>query len=157
MYPSRMDPTNPVVKLCVEGMEAEANGNNVQAHALFLNAWKHSTDDFERCIAAHYVARHTTCPADSLHWNQKALDHAARVEFDKVSELYASLHLNVGKSHEDLGNLQTAKRHYGMAFDALTRVPSGGYREIVQDGIERALNRVNGSVEPCVKLITIKQ
>jgi hypothetical protein len=152
-----MDSTNPVVKLCVDGMEAEACGNVVQAHALFLEAWEHSTDDYERCIAAHYVARHTTCPADSLHWNQTALDHATRVESDQVSELYASLQLNVGKSHEDLGELQLAKLHYEMAFNALNDVPSGVYREIVQGGIGRALERVNGSVEPTRNLITIKQ
>ena len=152
-----MDPTNAVVKLCVDGMEAEASGNNLQAHELFLKAWELSTDDFERCIAAHYVARHTNCPSDSLHWNQKALDHAMRVEASKVSGFYASLHLNLGRAHEDLGSLQNAKVHYEMAINALNDVPSGVYRDTVQGGIARALARVNGSDEHAREFIPVEQ
>jgi hypothetical protein len=34
------DPTNPVVKLCVEGMMLEGQGKREKAHELFLKAIK---------------------------------------------------------------------------------------------------------------------
>ena len=53
-----MDLNNLVVKLCAEGMQAEFAGKLDDARALFMQAWEQSQDDYEACIAAHYVARH---------------------------------------------------------------------------------------------------
>jgi hypothetical protein len=38
-------------------MEYESKGNFEEASTVFMAAWTQSTDDFERCVAAHYVAR----------------------------------------------------------------------------------------------------
>jgi hypothetical protein len=46
-------------------MECEGRGRFEDAAQLFLSAWNESTDDFERCIAAHYVARHQKNPVDT--------------------------------------------------------------------------------------------
>jgi hypothetical protein len=61
-----MDSENPVVKLCVQGMEYESKGNFEEASTVFMAAWTQSTDDFERCVAAHYVARHQKSPDEAL-------------------------------------------------------------------------------------------
>jgi hypothetical protein len=53
-----MDPNNPIVKLCAEGMRAEGDGRFDDARDLFMQAWSASQDDYEACVAAHYVARH---------------------------------------------------------------------------------------------------
>jgi YD repeat-containing protein len=71
-----MDPNNPAVKLCMEGMQAEAEGKNGAALRLFTQAWEASRDDFEACVAAHYLARQQTTPQDVLRWNQEALNGA---------------------------------------------------------------------------------
>ena len=71
-----MDADNAVVKLCAAGMEAEGEGRFDEAKALFWQAWGISQDDFEACIAAHYVARHQDRPEDTLRWNQEALRRA---------------------------------------------------------------------------------
>ena len=107
-----MDPENPVIKLCVQGMECESSGRLAEAKEFFSTAWLQSKDDFERCIAAHYVARHQTEPVDALIWNQRSLDHAHAIDDDRVREFYPSLYLNAGKAHEDLGNREDAKRFY---------------------------------------------
>lgn len=44
------------------------------ASQLFRTAWNNSTDDFERCIAGHYMARHQQNAVDILMWNQRSLD-----------------------------------------------------------------------------------
>src|SRR5579863_10506036 len=130
-----MDPDNPIVKLCAQGMEEESKGNYEQAANLFGEAWNQSGDDLERCIAAHYVARHQASPSLSLHWNQVALDCAERVGSPSVAEFLPSLHLNLGKSHEDLGNLDAERQNFAKALDELACLPAGPYRDIVQDGI----------------------
>src|SRR5215467_11516529 len=105
-----MDPDNPIVRLCVQGMECESGGRLAEASRLFTRAWIESADDFERCIAAHYVARHQKEPGDALIWNQRSLDYANAVCDDRVSEFYPSLYLNLGKAHEDLGSSEDARR-----------------------------------------------
>lgn len=137
-----MDPTNSVVKLCVLGMHEEGKGNREQAAQLFRRAWEQGAGDLERCIAAHYVARHQPTPELALHWNQAALDCALRVADASVEEFFASLYLNLAKSYEDLGNREKARQLYEYAGAKLVSLPPGAYREIVQDGVTRGLRRV---------------
>jgi rifampin ADP-ribosylating transferase len=39
-----------------------------EASKLFLQAWNEATNDFEKFIAAHYVARHQQNVPDKLKW-----------------------------------------------------------------------------------------
>ncbi len=137
-----MDPENTVVKLCVQGMEEEGKGNNEQASSLFAQAWAESRNDFERCIAAHYVARHQATAEQTLNWNQQAMHCAHRVCDGSADQFFASLYLNLGKSYEEIGNGERAAELYRCAAARLGVVPPGAYRDIVQDGIERGLLRV---------------
>jgi len=136
-----MDRNNPIVRLCVQGMELEACGRFDDAAQLFLNAWSQSTNDFERCIAAHYVARHQKNPVDTLLWNQRSLNHANAVFDDRVGGFYPSLYLNMGRAHEDLGNREDAERFYAMAASVLDSLPEGRYGNGVRDAVEKALLR----------------
>jgi tetratricopeptide (TPR) repeat protein len=137
-----MDPDNAVVRLCVEGMEWEGKGQFEEASRLFLSAWQESKDDFESCIAAHYIARHQKSPPEVLRWNQEALNRANAVNDDRVQEFYPSLHLNMGKAYEDMGNREKAQTSYELAAAELNRLPPGPYRDMIQAGIERGLQRV---------------
>ena len=137
-----MDSSNPVIQLCAKGMECEGKGDFDNASQLFMEAWNQGSDDFERCIAAHYLARHQKNPMDRLVWNQRSLDHARRVRDDRVREFYPSLYLNMGKAHEDLGNRADAKRFYEMAAEVLSSLPEGRYGNVVREAVERALLRV---------------
>lgn len=67
-----VDPDNPVVRLCVEGMKAEMEGRSDEAAILFMQAWGRRKVDYDACLAAHYVARHQRIPEQILHWNQIA-------------------------------------------------------------------------------------
>jgi tetratricopeptide (TPR) repeat protein len=144
-----MNPENPVVKLCVQGMEGESKGNFDEASRLFLSAWSQSTDDFERCIAAHYVARHQKSQYEALHWNQLSLDYARAVGDETVKGFIPSLYLNLGKAYEDLRKLDDARRFYAMAEEALTSLPDDPYGRLIRDAVERALERVRSSSLPC--------
>ncbi|HNB52946.1 MAG TPA: hypothetical protein PK530_13440, partial [Anaerolineales bacterium] len=65
-----MDPTNPVLQLCIQGTEAEYQHRPDDARALYQQAWNSATDDYEACIAAHYVARFQDTPEETFRWNQ---------------------------------------------------------------------------------------
>ncbi|MEU6643325.1 hypothetical protein ABZ863_12325 [Saccharomonospora sp. NPDC046836] len=130
-----MDTANPVIRLCSEGMRAEAQGRADAARALFEQAWDTATDDYEACVAAHYVARHQTTPRDTLHWNQVCLERADRVGDDRVAGFYASLHVNLGQAHRDLGDDIQAAQHFRLAATHLGAVPAGPYRNWLRLGI----------------------
>ncbi len=147
-YHFEVDSNNRVVQLCVEGMEFEAKDRLEEASRAFLSAWDESTDDFERCIAAHYVARHQQNLVDALLWNQRSLDHANAVGDDRVREFYPSLYLNLGKAHEDLGNREESKRFYEMAAAAVDSLPDGRYGDVVREAVGRALIRSSHSETP---------
>ena len=110
-----MDMHNPVMKLCAEGARAEFEGRRDDARALYLQAWESAKDDYDACVAAHYVARYQSSPQETLHWNAEALAHADAVGDERVASFYPSLYLNMGQSYEALGNHAEAKRYYELA------------------------------------------
>jgi hypothetical protein len=54
------NPNNNIVKLCLQGMDMEAKGNHEEAGEIFLQAWNEATNDFEKYLAAYYLARQQT-------------------------------------------------------------------------------------------------
>lgn len=112
-----MNLENPVIKLCIEGTQAEFQGHIEKARSLYQKAWEAAQNDYDACIAAHYVARHQESHDDRLHWNQVALDKAKAITDTSVHEFYPSLFLNMGQSYELLGNVKEAKRYYDLAAD----------------------------------------
>jgi len=108
-------PNNPIVKLCIQGMAMEVAGKAEKASALFVQAWNEATDDFEKFIAAHYVARHQKTIADKLKWYETALQLALSITDDTVKSALASLYTNIAKCYEDLGDVENAKKNDDLA------------------------------------------
>src|SRR5882672_928906 len=109
------DPNNNVVKLCLQGMGMEEKGNPEDASKLFLQAWNESTNDFEKFIATHYVARHQKNVSDKLKWLETALQFALKINNDNVKSAFPSLYLNIAKCYEDLSDPDNAKKNYELA------------------------------------------
>jgi hypothetical protein len=137
-----MDPNNAVVKLCADGMSAEQEGRLADARALFERAWAARSDDFEACIAAHFLARRQDSEEERLAWNEEALRRADAVADDRVSPFYPSLLLNLGHSHEVLGALDLARRYYALAAERVGELDEDRYGSVVRDGLARAKERV---------------
>ncbi len=112
-----MDINNPVIQFCMEGTRAEFEHRIDDARILYQQAWEAHSDDYEACIAAHYVARFQSTPKETLHWNQIALDHANAVNDERVREFYPSLYLCLGKSYEELGDKVNAEKYYNLAAE----------------------------------------
>jgi len=114
-YQNKMEITNPIIQLCMEGSRAEFEHRLEDARALYQRAWDAHRDDYEACIAAHYLARFQDSPEATLYWNEMALRYAQAVEDERVEKFYPSLYLNLGSAYEKLGNLEEAQRHYEFA------------------------------------------
>ena len=116
--PIAMDLTNPVIQLCIQGTRAEFEGRHEDARALYQQAWDLTKEDYEACIAAHYVARFQDSPAQTLQWNRIALERADASDPELVKEFYPSLYLNMGRSCEAMDDPAEAKRYYALAAEA---------------------------------------
>lgn len=143
--PSRaIDPSNPVVALCAQGMSAE--GTPGEARRLFEDAWAARRDDYDAAVAAHFVARHQPTPAETLHWNALAVQHAEAVLDGRAQGFFASLYLNLADAHANVGERSAALAAVRQAAAHLEDVPPGGYRELVTLGIRRLAERLEGAV-----------
>ena len=137
----QIDPNNPVVKLCADGMQLEGQGKPNEAKLLFGRAWTIATTDFEKFTAAHYVARHQDSVVDKLHWDKIALTHALALEKTGTIDVLASLYLNIAKCYEDLSDYQLANENYqtGLSY-AKT---DSGYDNMIRSGLEAGLTRIH--------------
>lgn len=132
-----IDPENAIVKLCAAGITAEMEGKPDEALRLYEEAWQTAVNPYERCIAAHYLARHQPNDQATLHWNQEALRLADDVPDDSVQSFYPSLYLNLAHSYEVLGQLAEAQHYYELAAGKVDELPEDLYGQRVRHSIAR--------------------
>ncbi|MFC9424414.1 hypothetical protein [Streptomyces sp. NPDC056987] len=145
---AEMDPENPVVRLCAQGMRAETEGRADEARALYLRAWEAAENDYDACVAAHYLARHQPTPQETLRWNQECLTRADRVGDDRVRGFYASLHGNIARALLDLGRPEEARTHFESAARHLGAVPPGPYQDWLRLCVARGLRATATGTPP---------
>jgi rifampin ADP-ribosylating transferase len=109
------NPSNPVIKLCVQGMSMEEKGKPDEANKLFLQAWNEANHDFEKYIAAYYMARHQETVHDKLKWLETSLQFALKINDVTVKSAFPSLYSNIAKCYEELNDLDNAKKNYELA------------------------------------------
>ena len=116
-------PTNHVVKLCLQGMAMEDQGKPDEAAIFFKQAWDESTNDFEKFLAAYYVARHQETVEDKLKWLETTLKFALDINDESVKAAFPSIYSKIAKCYEKLNDLDNAKKNYELA-DSFTDDPS---------------------------------
>jgi rifampin ADP-ribosylating transferase len=109
------NPNNHVVKLCLQGMAMEEADKAEEAAKLFLQAWNASTNDFEKFLAAHYVARHQNKVSDRLKWFETALQLGSTMSDAAVQSAFPSLYMNIAKCQEELDEPERARKSLEMA------------------------------------------
>lgn len=110
------NPNNNIIKLCVRGMVMEEEDKPKEASSLFLQAWTEATNDFEKFLAAYFVARHQIKDSDRLKWLQTALQFALKINDVTVKSAFPTLYLNIAKCFEELNDLNNAKENYELAI-----------------------------------------
>ena len=146
--------TNKVMDLCMEGMATEGAGDIDGAKRLFQAAWDAREDDFDACIAAHYVARHALTVEARVEWNERALKHADAVRDDRVTSFYPSLYLNLATAYEELvqvetdyGDVRRARGYFAKAAEHADDLPAGGYADMVRQGAAAGLRRADALLQ----------
>src|SRR5262245_51643153 len=109
-------PNNSIVKLCLQGIGMEEKGKPEEAGRLFLQAWNEAASDFEKFLAAHYVARHQTNVSDKLKWLETALYAALKINNDTVKSAFPSLYFNIAQCYKDLSDFDSAKKNHDLAI-----------------------------------------
>lgn len=135
-----IDPNLPIVKKCMEGMQAEGAGNAADAKRCFTEAWGLAASEYERAIAAHYLARHQDTPENELQWNQTALDNARLTP--EAAGFMPSLLGSVGVSHEKIGNNEEALLHFREAETHLGLLQDDAYGDLVRTMVRNGLARL---------------
>lgn len=139
------DPSNPMVQLCVKGLETEMSGDREKAAALYHEALQLAANDLEYATSAHYLARVQTNSVEALRWNLLALKYGEKLEGEEAAALLPSLYLNVAKSYEDLGSLQQSRNYYLLADKCKDHLPEDGYGNMIRKGIGAGLERMKSS------------
>jgi hypothetical protein len=138
----QFDPENPIVKLCAEGMNHEGDGTT-KAAEMFMQARNEASDNFEKCIAAHYIARQQQTVTEKLEWDQTALKLALNLDDEKLKGALPSLYLNVGKCYEDLADCEKALQHYKLGESFFHFLEDDGYGNFTKSAIQRGIARVS--------------
>lgn len=138
----QFDPENKIVKLCSEGMALEHSFKPEEAKHLFQQAWQEAENDFEKFIAAHYLARHQKKIEDKLHWDSIALESALKVKDQDMRGSLPSLYLNIAKCYEDLLDYKNARSNYTKALSFTDALSNDGYSEMIKEGIKKGIERV---------------
>jgi hypothetical protein len=108
-------PSNNVIKLCLQGMNMEGKDKPEEASKLFLQGWDEATSDFEKFLAAHFVARHQKSVSDKLNWLETTLQFAVKVNDNTVRSAFPLLYLDIAKCYQDLNDRAKAKEYSDLA------------------------------------------
>ena len=111
-------PFNNVVKLCLQGMNMEETGKPEEASKLFLQGWNEASNDFEKFLTAHYVARHQKTVSDKLNWLESTLQFALKVNDNTVKSAFPALYLNIAKCYQDLNDNTKAQEYSELAISS---------------------------------------
>ncbi|HYI79167.1 MAG TPA: rRNA adenine methyltransferase [Chryseolinea sp.] len=136
-----LDINSEVVKLCAEGMILEGAGEPEAAKEHYLNAWESATNDREKFIAAHYIARQQKNVVDKLQWDNAALNACLKINDESVWDAYPSLYLNLAKDYEDMGDFGRAQEVYHLAQSFTKYLSEDGYGKMITGGIINGLER----------------
>ena len=112
---NQFNPNNKIIQLLLRGMGMEDSGKPEEASLLFLKAWSEATADFERFIAAYYVARHQKNSSDKLKWFETSLQFALKLNDVAVKSAFPSLYLNIAKCYEALSDPDKAKKYVALS------------------------------------------
>ena len=120
------NPNNPVIQLCMQGLDTEEKGQHEVAKRLFFQAWNEATNDFEKFIAAHFIARHQQDIPNKLTWLHTALEHGLNVNTDAVKSALPTLYTNMAQCYATLGDADNERKYRGLAVSAGDQLPDKG-------------------------------
>jgi hypothetical protein len=120
------NPHNPVIRLCVQGMDMENKGRREEAAGIFLQAWNEATNDFEKYLAAFFLASQQLNEQDKLKWLQTSLEFAMKVNDVAVQSAFPTLYSSIANCYEQLGDPANANKYQGLAAADIRKPSDNG-------------------------------
>jgi len=108
-------PNNNVIKLCMQSMAMQESGKPDEALRLSLQAWNEAVEDFEKYLAAYYVAREQIEVAEKLRWLETSLGFALNTSDPAVSSAYPNLYSSIAECYDDLHDAANAVKNRDLA------------------------------------------
>ncbi|GAB3309862.1 hypothetical protein [Epidermidibacterium keratini] len=110
-------------------------------------------DDAQRCVLAHYLADVQGDLDAEVEWDERALASYVRVGDGDLAEigipsargLAPSLHLNLGDGYLRQGRLAEARVQLEAGQLAQHLLGSGGYAELVREGLDRLAAKIEAA------------
>jgi hypothetical protein len=120
------DPNNKVIQRCMQGMVMEEKGSREEAGNIFLQAWNEAANDFEKFMAAYYVARHQQNTGEKLKWLQTTLQLALNVNDLAAEGALPALYTNIAQCYDDLNEPDKAGNNRALAVSVGTQSSDKG-------------------------------
>lgn len=105
------NPGNPDIKKCVESMILAEKGHVMEAGKMMQRTYNEAQHDFEKFIAAWFVARYHQDFSDRLQWLETSLQHGLATNDDTVKTAFPALYLEIARCNEQLGDRESAKKN----------------------------------------------
>ena len=104
-------------------MAAAERGDATEGRRFFREAWDESTNDFEKFLAAHFLARSAESVRERLKWSETALESALKVDNEATRSALPTLYEDLAGCYEDLNDAMNARETRQLAA-SLSREPS---------------------------------
>lgn len=109
------DPHNHIVQLCLQGMQMEITAQPGEAKKIFEKTWQEAANDFEKYLAAYYLARHQDNTAGTLHWLEKTLELALEVNTVAVKTALQAIYSKIAACYHEMNNHEKANEYRDLA------------------------------------------
>jgi rifampin ADP-ribosylating transferase len=116
------NPSNTIVKLCLQGMFMETKGQTEEAGELFLQAWKEATNDLEKFMAAWFVAGRQKNVSDKLKWLETALQVALSTDDAAIKSALSTVYFNIAKCNDALSDFDDANKNNELALSLKDKI-----------------------------------
>jgi len=107
-------------------MRLEEQGQNGEAGVLFLHAWDNAVSDFDRFLAAWFLARVQPAVSERILWYERALELALTVGNQAVISAFSCLHNHLSSCYQQAGDLEKAAKHQELAITSLSQPEDRG-------------------------------
>lgn len=108
-------PNNNIVQLCLQGMNLQESGNTAEATTICTKAWNDATNNFEKFLAAWFIARLQHNVADKRTWLQTALELVLSINSITANSALPTLYSAIATCYQEEGDEHNAQKMYELS------------------------------------------
>lgn len=116
-------PQNDIVKRCLLGINAAEHNENERAVEHFQEAWQVATADFEKYLAAYFLARYQKEEKTKISWLHTVLEFANKLNNPMVQPVFQEVYLQLATCYSQQKDEQLAQEFRELAANC-NQVPT---------------------------------